>query len=207
MTSRKVLRADRSLGGVLLLLAVVVSSAEARPPSFDERLEAQGAIEDVYWRHRIWPEANPTPKPPRAAVLPDAAIRAKVENYLRLSNALQEWWHRPVTARELQAELDRMTRESRNPAMLGELFAALDDDPLWIAETLARPALVQRLARQWYANDDRFHGELERAAREALVEHSGVAALRALGILYVERSYALRPDAERSPGGGSDLVE
>ena len=73
MTSRKVLRADRSLGGVLLLLAVAVSSAEARPPSFDERLEAQGAIEDVYWRHRIWPEANPTPKPPRAAVLPDAA--------------------------------------------------------------------------------------------------------------------------------------
>jgi hypothetical protein len=34
-----------------------------RTLSFAERVSYQRAIEEVYWRHRIWPEANPGPKP------------------------------------------------------------------------------------------------------------------------------------------------
>jgi len=33
-----------------------------------------------------------------------------------------------------------------------ELWAALRNDPQLIAETLARPALAERLARNWYEN-------------------------------------------------------
>ena len=58
----------------------------ARALNLEERVEAQRAIEEVYRRHRIWPKENPTPKPPLSAVMPDAAIRAKVEDYLKKSN-------------------------------------------------------------------------------------------------------------------------
>jgi len=32
--------------------------------TFSERVAYQRAIEEVYWRHRIWPAANAGPKPP-----------------------------------------------------------------------------------------------------------------------------------------------
>lgn len=82
-----------SAAAVLLLLSfgpvssVERTSAHRRPLTFEDRVAAQRAIEEVYWRHRIWPKENPQPKPPLTAVLSDAAIRAKVEDYLRKSNA------------------------------------------------------------------------------------------------------------------------
>jgi len=39
---------------------------QARTLTFAERVAYQRAIEDVYWRHRSWP--NPEPKPPLDAV-------------------------------------------------------------------------------------------------------------------------------------------
>src|SRR5262245_44520557 len=73
--------------------------------TLEDRVAAQTHIEQVYWNHRIWP--NPRPKPPLSAVLSDEAIRAKVDAYLRESNALERIWHRPIAASHLQAELDR----------------------------------------------------------------------------------------------------
>ena len=31
--------------------------------TFEERVSYQRAIEEVYWRHRIWPKENSRPKP------------------------------------------------------------------------------------------------------------------------------------------------
>jgi hypothetical protein len=117
----------------------------------EERVAAQRAIEEVYWRHRIWPEHNPGPKPPLSAVMPEAAIRAKVLDYLKKSAALERFWQRPITAAQLQAEIDRMSRGTHDAALLEELFGALGNDPHLIAETLARRTLSERLVRNWYA--------------------------------------------------------
>jgi hypothetical protein len=111
--------------------------------AFERRLEAQRAIEQVYWNHRLWPSTNPQPKPPLSAVMTDEALGAKVEDYLRKSNALATLWGRPVSATQLQAEVARMVRQSQDGQVLAELFAALDDDPFVIAETLARQHLVR----------------------------------------------------------------
>ena len=50
-----------------------------------------------------------------------------------------------------------MARATRRPDMLRELFAALGNDPRAVAETLARPILVDRLIRSRYAADARMH--------------------------------------------------
>jgi hypothetical protein len=78
--------------------------------SFEDRVAAQRAIEAVYHRHRLWPADNPQPKPSLDEVLPEAALRAKVEDYLRQSRALELWRQRAITADELQAEMERMAR-------------------------------------------------------------------------------------------------
>jgi hypothetical protein len=65
-------------------------SASARDVSFDDRLAAQKAIEQVYWDQRVWPKENPGVKPPLSAVMPDSAIRAKVEDYLAKSKRARD---------------------------------------------------------------------------------------------------------------------
>src|SRR5947207_7608005 len=90
-------------------------------------------------------------------------IEKKVEDYLRNSHALEDYWQRPLTPEQLQAEMDRMAQHTKQPEVLRELFAALGNDPFVIAECLARPALAERLVTNWYAYDQRIHGQLNNA--------------------------------------------
>jgi N-acetylneuraminic acid mutarotase len=127
--------------------------ANSRTLTLEERVAHQRAVDEVYWRRTIWPAENARPKPSLDEVSPLEATRAKVEDTLRKSEALARLWNRPVTAGQLQAELTRQARETRQPEMLRELWRALGDDPFVIAEVLARPALVDRLARASFDAD------------------------------------------------------
>ena len=51
--------------------------------TFSDRVAYQRAIEEVYWRHRIWPKERPDPKPSLDEVMPLAQLEKKVESYLR----------------------------------------------------------------------------------------------------------------------------
>jgi N-acetylneuraminic acid mutarotase len=116
--------------------------------TFAERVASQRLIEEVYWRHRTWPKENPYPKPSLDAVMTQAQLKEKVADYLRKSEAVEDERHQPITATELQAEMDRMAQHTRQPEVLRELFAALGNDPFIIAECLARPLLAERLLTQ-----------------------------------------------------------
>jgi len=68
--------------------------------TFEERVSYQRAIEDVDWRHRIWPRnrgERPDPKPSLDAVMSQAQLEKKVTDYLRNSQALEDYWQRPIT--------------------------------------------------------------------------------------------------------------
>jgi hypothetical protein len=86
------------------------SQSQARAFSFAERVAFQRAIEDVYWRHRIWPKENPNPKPSLDSVMSQAQLENKVAGYLRDSLTLEDYWQQPITAEQLQAEMDQLTR-------------------------------------------------------------------------------------------------
>jgi N-acetylneuraminic acid mutarotase len=128
-----------------------------RTLTFAERVAYQRAIEDVYWRHRIWPKENPDPKPSLDAVMSQAQLENKVAGYLRDSLALEDFWQKPITAEQLQAEMDRMARDTKQPGVLRELFEALGNDPAVIAECLARPVLAERLIADFSALNQTPH--------------------------------------------------
>jgi N-acetylneuraminic acid mutarotase len=157
-----------------------------RALTFAERVAYQRAIEDVYWRHRIWPKERPDPKPSLAAVMSQAQLEQKVTDYLRKSQALEDYWQRPITAEQLQAEMDRMAKHTKQPEVLRELFDALGNDPLVIAECLARPAIAERLLTNWYSHDQRIHGELRRRAEADLQAHPTVDGMKQLSGRYTE---------------------
>ena len=59
------------------------TNASPRNLTFTERVAYQRAIEEVYWRHRIWPEQRLDPKPPLDSVMSQAQLEKKVAEYLR----------------------------------------------------------------------------------------------------------------------------
>src|SRR6516164_4595789 len=114
-------RMIRAIGAILLTLTGSVTSIRApayartnsRPSAtrsgltMDQRIRYQMAIEEVYWRHRIWPKENPQPKPPLEQVLPLSAIEAKVHHYLIKSHTIEVNWRRPITEELLRTETAR----------------------------------------------------------------------------------------------------
>src|SRR6266496_630867 len=116
-----------------------------RTLTFAERVAYQRAIEEVYWRHRIWPKQRPERKPSLDAVMSRAQLEKKVKDYLRNSQALEEYWQRPITAEQLQGEMEHMATHTKQPTVLRELFDALGNNPFVIAECLARPVFAEQM--------------------------------------------------------------
>jgi N-acetylneuraminic acid mutarotase len=171
----------------------------------EKRIGAQSAIEGVYWRHRIWPADNPGPKPSLDEVMPESVLRAKVEDYLLKSNGLERLWARPIQDKEVQAEVERMAASSRAPQLLQEVFAALGNDPILVAECLARPLVADRLIRGAYAHDPRYHLVLKTAIEHSLARHASVAEWKNLGAEYAETVWVLgggRPERAGRMAGG-----
>src|SRR5438046_4513701 len=89
------------------------AKASQRTLTFAERVAYQRAIEEVYWRHRIWPQEHP--KPSLDTVMSQAQLEKKVADYLRNSQAVEDYWHQQSTAEQLQAEMDRMAHDTKQP--------------------------------------------------------------------------------------------
>jgi hypothetical protein len=150
------------LAAVLLLATVTTMAAEPaqRTLTFADRVKAQEAIERVYYSHQIG-----ATKPFEQAV-PQAVLEGKVRKYLDETAALAVYWKTAVTDEMLQRELERMAHGSRMPDRLLELYAALGNDSFLVKECLARAALVDRLAHDFYAYDRGLHGEERRKAED-----------------------------------------
>ncbi len=125
-----------------------------------------------------------------------AQLEKKVEDYLRKSQALEDYWHRPITAEQLQAEMDRMAKHTKQPEVLRELFAALGNNPFVIAECLARPALAERLLTSWYAYDERIHGRLKQRAQAELQTRPAVEQMKQTSGKYREVEFVKSDSAQ-----------
>src|ERR1041385_3680037 len=162
--------------------------------TFAERVAYQYAIEEIYWRHRIWPKENVSPKPSLDVVMSQEQIEKKVEDYLRDSQALEDYWQRPITPDQLQAEMERIASHTKQPEVLREIFSALGNDPFVIAECLARPVLSERLLTELYAHDQRFHGELKRRVEAELTAHQSVRQMKQTSGTYNEIEWVKSDD-------------
>jgi len=177
-------------GKAASLHSQVPVNVSQRTLTFAERVSYQRAIEDVYWRHRIWPRSrgeNSDPKSSLDAVMTQSQLEEKVEDYLRKSQTLEEYRQQPITADELQAEMDRMAQHTKQPEVLHELFEALGNDPFVIAECLARPVLADRLLARSVADQVK---EISRTSREIVAAASYTLPTISMG----------RPDAPITRG-------
>jgi N-acetylneuraminic acid mutarotase len=157
--------------------AETLAKNSQRTLTFEERVAYQRAIEEVYWRHRIWPKERHDPKPSFDAVMSQSQLEKKVAEYLRRSEVLEDYWQRPITAEQFQAEMERMAGHTKQPEVLRELFEALGNDPFVIAECLAKPSLAERLIAHLSAQGParRFESARTKGLRSTLATTSGNA--------------------------------
>lgn len=134
-----------------------------------------------------------------SAVLSDDELAAKVAAALERSALLESWWRAALKGEDLQAEIDRMVRDTKSPTVLREIFAALGDDPFLVAEVLARPIVAERRVAELYAADDRIHGG-QRAALEArLAGLSRWEDFQGLDGIHLQLDYVLDEKAVDEP--------
>lgn len=191
--------------GLALLLSGVGSSADRIAVSglgIEQRVACEQSIQEVYYSHRSWPQDSA--KPPFDAAISRQQIEAKVWATEDKSRLLEQRWGSRISIAELQAEIDRMATRSRRPDRLGELWAALGNDPLLIAECLARPLLVERKIRSFYQGDQDIHGALRQKAESELRAAAGSLGLDTRSLSgQVERFQLLRASGKR--GSNADL--
>ena len=180
------------LSAIGITLSVAAAAQGAPRPGLDERIQCQQAIEAVYARHRTSPQGT--------RAIPAAVIRRKAADPVLKSAALERFWGVTVTGDELQAELDRMAGRSQARDVLAELWTALGDDPRLAAECLARPALVDRRLRTYYAFDDRLHGRREERARSERRAADTIEALKGGTGVYSETEWRLARDSAQAHG-------
>lgn len=181
--------------------------ASARALTMAERVACQHTLEEIYWGYRLWSAENPTPKPTLDAVLSQEQLQERVNDSLRYSNVLATRWNTAITGDMLQAEMNRMAAETRQPDQLQALMGALGNDPALIAECLARPALAERLVRQWYAQDERLHGDLAVQAATDLATVTTPTDLQNINGIYEETTWRLGDPDAKDPIGALLLDE
>jgi N-acetylneuraminic acid mutarotase len=159
------------------VVTVAIPAASGAPGlTFEDRVQAQEAIERLYHGFRDGSNRSFEESVPRAV------IESRVRTYLKRSMALETIWGTAVTTEMLDRELERMAVSTRMPDRLLEIFRILDNDPRLIRECLARPALVGRLARNFFDNDrslhagsrriaESLHDELVQGAIDPFVDH------------------------------------
>src|SRR5437667_12518028 len=103
---------------------------------------------------------------------------------------------------QLQAEMDRMAEQPKQPAVMRELFGAIGNEPFVIAECFARPALADRLITNWYAYDQRIHGELKQRAENELQTRASLEQMKQLSteieLIRQESAHGKNTPARRS---------
>ncbi len=73
--------------------------------------------------------------------------------------------------------------------MFRELWAALGTDPYLIAECAVRPNLANRLIRNSYAHDERFHHEVKRRTEADLRVYSTASQMQKMSGEYHELTW------------------
>src|SRR5262249_53072641 len=143
------------------------------------------------------------PKPPLDAVISQSQLEKKVADYLRNSQALEDYWQYPITADQLQAEMDRMAQHTKQPNVLRELFEALGNDAFVIAECLARSVLTERLTAEVSAQDKTGRFEYLRRAEMQMPREVVTIDSIAKAVQVNRRPYQL-PAVASSSGGCVD---
>ncbi|MGH8028845.1 MAG: hypothetical protein ACREO3_02820, partial [Arenimonas sp.] len=155
----------RAASHLIASLALLFAASGASASDRTDAVDCEAIVQATYWDLRHEGKGEAFPFTAYRDVLATRAERtARLVSYLRAQRG------RDLSHADLQGEIDRLGRNTQAPEALAKLFKALGNDPQLIGECLAKPLLVDRLARQHFALDPAVH---------AVTKHRALAAYAA----------------------------
>lgn len=146
--------------------------------TMEERAKYKMKIEEVYQKVRT--EGKNAPVPDFKYFLKEA------EKDLKFTNALEIYFDFKVTEETLQAELERIIKNTKQPEILREIFKALGNDPETIVEVFVRNVLTRRLLENYYYNDFKIHRDWKKGIEDELKKVKLATNLKYLSGSYQE---------------------
>jgi hypothetical protein len=177
-------------------LAVVACAALGATADLASLCADRAAVERVYYNHRLGE------KPAFEKAMPATLLERLVQEDLRKESVLKRVYGVEITPAQVDAEVQRINSSTRAPEVLAELKAALGNDPVRFARTIARPIIVEQELRQRFENDDKIHlllrQQMEQLRARVLAETSKAES----------RKQKAKPPAPNSEAGGDsgDLI-
>lgn len=127
----------------------------------NERIKCQTTIDKFNWSHRTWPDSNKQPKPIFSDIFSYDEIASKVIINIKMEAALSEIYGFNISPEILQTDLKRMTRNSKDPIRLKQLFQSLDNNANTVAECISRPFLTKAKLYRNYNWNNLYHDKLK----------------------------------------------
>ncbi|MEJ5166305.1 MAG: hypothetical protein WHV67_04685, partial [Thermoanaerobaculia bacterium] len=112
--------------------------------NLNERIFYQKKIEEVFYKNRVWPKENKKPKPAFDEVINEEKIKEKVLNFLKKEQTLKTFFKKEIKTQDMEEELKRIMKNTKDPEMLKEIFSALKNNKYLIFECLIKPIMVER---------------------------------------------------------------
>ncbi len=116
------------------------------------------------WSQQYWPTENKQTKPKFSQVYSQEHVTEMITDSWMMERALSELFSYKIIRTMLQADLNRMAKNSRDPSGLKALFNAMKDDPELIANCVSRPYLIKKKLRDKFAWSKKQHMETNRKA-------------------------------------------
>lgn len=151
-----------------------------------ERAYYKMKIEEIYQRNRTGKENFKMP--------PFEFFERKAMDDIRYSIALEKFFNYSITEEKLQAEMDRIAKNTKKPETLKQIFDLLGNDPGLIAEIYVREILSRRLLESfYYSKGFKEHADLRKKVEEEIKNLRSVEDLKKLSGEYFETSFYKKP--------------
>jgi hypothetical protein len=135
-----------------------------------QRVSCAIALSRLQWSYNLWPADNGV-KPDFSTVADLDKLQQQTELSIKKERLLSAFFGVELTKQQLQAELDRMARSTRNSQRLQHLFTLLGNDAKTVIECVARPNLVNQHLTAQYQQSDKIHADVKAQAESELASY------------------------------------
>ncbi len=127
------------------------------------RIQCQEVINSIKWDNLEWPKQNIYKKPPFQTT-GHTYSEKKVLESLHMEWTLFNYFGIEFSDFQLQNELNRIIKNSKDKKKLKEYFDHLDNDPVTITECMVRPALVNQTLHKLFHKNKNIHNSVKQQA-------------------------------------------
>jgi N-acetylneuraminic acid mutarotase len=160
----------------------------------EKLVDCQLLIKELQWSRNIWPKENKKPKPDFIEVIDIEQIEKQVVANLRKQYILEAQFGYNITEDILQADLNRMTRDTKDAKALSELFDVLNNDSMTVAQCISRPNLVNNNLFSRYYSDKNIHQKTKNIAESELNKYLRNQNEISINVTSFKTVYALKKE-------------